>query len=210
MRVFQARLKPALCLGASLLVALPILVALPQHAALRPRAIPVLFTIDPAQSSVHWTLGSSLHTVHGTFALKSGSLQIDPDTGKASGEIVVDASSGQSGNDGRDKKMHKEVLESTRFSEIIFRPDNISGKLEPRGDSTLQIHGIFVLHGSEHELTVPAQATISGNHWTGSAKFSVPFIEWGLKNPGNWLLKVEHSVDVELELKGSAQTRAPQ
>jgi polyisoprenoid-binding protein YceI len=160
------------------------------------------------QSSVHWTLGSSLHTVHGTFALKRGSLQVDPATGKASGEIVADATSGKSGDDGRDKKMHKEVLESGKFGEIVFRPDNISGKLESQGESTIEIHGGFLLHGSEHELTVPAQANLSGDHWSGRAKVSVPFIEWGLKNPSNWLLKVEHTVNVELELKGTIQAQA--
>jgi polyisoprenoid-binding protein YceI len=189
-------------------VALPVLIALPQHAAPQSTAGPLAFTVDPTQSSVHWMLGSSLHTVHGTFALKRGSFQFDPATGKASGEIVADATSGKSGNDGRDRKMDKEVLESGRFGEIVFRPDSITGKLESQGESTVQIHGILVLHGSEHELTVPVQANLSGNHWAGSARFSIPFIEWGLKNPSTWLLKVEHSVSIELELKGTMQAQA--
>jgi len=29
-----------------------------------------------------------------------------------------------------------------------------------------------------------------------------------LKNPGNWLLKVEHSVNIEVELKGTIQAEA--
>lgn len=120
----------------------------------------------------------------------------------------MDAASGKSGNDGRDRKMQKEVLETDRFGEITFRPDSIAGELETQGDSTIQIHGVFVLHGSGHELTVPAQANLSGDHWTGTVKFSVPFVEWGLKNPSTWLLKVDHSVNVELELKGTLQTQA--
>ena len=207
MRLFPVPLKPAFYLGAALLASLPVLIALPQHAAPQTAPGSLIFSVDPAQSSVHWTLGSSLHTVHGTFALKGGSLQIDPATGKASGEIVVDATSGKSGNDGRDKKMHKEVLESGRFGEITFRPASVTGKLEAQADSSVQIHGAFVLCGNEHDLTVPAQANLSGNHWTGSAKFGVPFIEWGLKNPSNWLLKVDHSVNVELELKGTVEQK---
>jgi polyisoprenoid-binding protein YceI len=207
-RLFRSQLKPVVYLCASVLVALPVLMALPQHAAPQTVAGRLVFEVDPAQSTVHWTLGSSLHTVHGTFALKHGNLQFDPATGKASGEIVVDATSGKSGNDGRDRKMHKEVLESWRFGEIVFRPDNIIGKLETQGESTVQIHGIFVLHGSEHELTVPVQANLAADHWTGSAKFSVPFIEWGLKNPSTWLLKVEHSVTIDLELKGAVRGNA--
>ena len=204
MKLSGNRLKPALYLCGALLIALP------QHAAPHPAVNSLVFTVNPAQSNVNWTLGSSLHTVHGTFALKRGSLQVDPATGKARGEIVVDAPTGESGNDGRDKKMHKEVLESGKFGEIVFRPESINGKLDTQGDSTILIHGTFVLHGSEHELTVPAQANLSRDHWTGSAKFSVPFIEWGLKNPSTWLLKVDHSVSIELELKGTVQTQSAQ
>ena len=185
-----------------------VLSALPQHAAPQSPASEIVLGLDPAQSKVHWTLGSTVHTVHGSFAFKKGTVQLDTSTGKASGEIVVDAASGNSGNDGRDKKMHKEVLESGRYAEVIFRPDRVEGKITPQGIFTVQVHGLFVLHGSEHELTVPVQAEFAGDHWTGSAKFNVPFIDWGLKNPSNFFLKVNHAVEIDLELKGSLQNTA--
>src|ERR1700720_981177 len=72
----------------------------------------IVLTIDPSRSTVHYSVSSSLHTVHGTFSVRRGMLRLDPVSGKAAGEIVVDAASGQSGSDSRDKKMHKEVLES--------------------------------------------------------------------------------------------------
>lgn len=184
-------------------MALPALVALPRHPIPQTEAAPLVFALDPAQSSVHWTLGSSLHTVHGTFALKRGTFQVNPGTGKASGEIVVDAISGKSGNDGRDRKMHKEVLESSRYGEIVFKPDTLSGNLATQGDSTVQLHGVFLLHGGQHELNVPVQANVTGGQWTASAKFGVPFIDWGLKNPSTWLLKVDRTVSLELELRGT-------
>jgi polyisoprenoid-binding protein YceI len=186
-------------------VGLVVLSALPQHAAPQPPASEIALEIDPAQSKVHWTLGTTLHTVHGTFAFKSGKLRLDSATGKAGGEIVVFATSGDSGDESRDKKMHKEVLESAQYAEIVFRPDRVEGKIAPQGTFTVQVHGIFILHGSEHELTVPAQAEFAGDHWTASAKFDVPFIDWGLKNPSKFLLKVNHTVEIELELKGLLQ-----
>jgi polyisoprenoid-binding protein YceI len=202
----QGRLKSAIQVAAVALIASIVLSALPQHAAPRTAESQLVFSLDPGQSKVHWTLGSSLHAVHGTFAFKQGSLQIDPASGKMRGEIIADATSGNSGNDSRDKKMHKDVLESARFSEVIFRPDSFAGKLASQGESTVEMHGIFVLHGSEHELTVPVKVTMDGDHLTGSASFSVPFIDWGLKNPSTWLLKVDHAVKVELELKGALQS----
>src|SRR5438552_18875149 len=74
--------------------------------------------LDAARTFVKFTLGDVLHTVHGTFQLKRGELQLQPASGKISGEIVVDAASGQSGSGSRDRKMHKEILESNRFPEI--------------------------------------------------------------------------------------------
>src|SRR5271165_6680036 len=65
----------------------------------------VTLHLDAAQSKLHWTLDSTLHTVHGTFNLKRGVVKFDPATGSASGEFVVYATSGESGNDSRDKKM---------------------------------------------------------------------------------------------------------
>jgi polyisoprenoid-binding protein YceI len=187
---------------------LAVLSALPQHAAPQPPASEIVLRLDPAQSAVHWTLGSTVHTVHGSFSFKKGTLRLDTSTGKASGEIIVDATSGNSGNDSRDKKMHKEVLESGQYAQVVFRPDRVEGEITPRGAFTVQVHGLLILHGSEHELTVPVQAELAGDHWTGSAKFSVPFIDWGLKNPGNFFLKVNHAVNLELEMKGSLQEPA--
>jgi hypothetical protein len=168
----------------------------------------IVLTIDPGQSTVHYTVSSSLHTVHGTFAVTRGTLRLDPATGKAGGEIVVDAASGQSGSDSRDKKMHKEVLESARFTDIIFRPDRVEGALPPQGTSNAQLHGVCVLHGSEHEITVPVRAELNAEKWKGTATFSVPYNDWGLKNPGNFLLKVDHTVEIEVDMAGSMQAQS--
>jgi len=188
------------------LMALLALAGLPQHAVPQTAPRELVLVLDPAASKVHWTLDSSLHTVHGTFAFKNGALHVYPGTGKAGGEIIADAASGNSGNDSRDKKMHKEVLESGRYGEVVFRPDRVAGTIATPGTSAVQVHGTFVLHGSEHELTVPVQAELGTDHWTGSSKFDVPFIDWGLKNPGNFFLKVNHRVNIELELKGRLES----
>ncbi len=208
MNWFRSRLAAVFYFLVAAPVTLAVLSALPQHAAPQPPASEIVLGIDPARSKVHWTLGSTVHTVHGSFAFKKGTLQLDTSTGKASGEIIVDAASGNSGDDSRDRKMHREVLESGRYAEVIFRPDRVEGKIPPQGPFTVNAHGLLVLHGSEHELTVPVKAELAGDHWTGSAKFNVPFIDWGLKNPGNFFLKVNHAVEIEAELQGSLQNAA--
>jgi hypothetical protein len=163
----------------------------------------IVLSVDPSRSTVHWSMESSLHTVHGTFHVKRGTLSVDPATGKASGEIVVDATSGESGSNARDRRMHKEILESNQYSEVVFRPDRADGTVVAQGNSSLKLHGIFSLHGADHELNVATQATLREDQWKGTAAFEVPYIEWGLKNPSNFLLKVKPVVEVELDLAGS-------
>lgn len=165
----------------------------------------ITLNLDAAKSKLSWTLGSTLHTVHGTFNLKSGTMQFDPANGNASGEFIAYATSGESGNDGRDKKMHKEILESARYPDIVFRPDKIEGTLTPQGTCNVQLHGTLLLHGSGHEITVSVQAELSENSWKGSAKFSIPYVAWGLKSPNTFLLKADPEVQIDLDMSGSLQ-----
>jgi len=160
--------------------------------------------LDPGQSSAAFTLTATGHTVHGTFNLKSGEVHFDPTSGKASGEILFDATSGQTGNQSRDHKMHKDVLQSQQYPEVTFRPDHAEGTLTPQGESTLQVHGSFGIHGSEHELTVPVQINLTADKWNASARFVVPYVTWGMKNPSNFFLRVGDTVDIELRCAGMA------
>lgn len=162
----------------------------------------ITVNLDPAQTKIQWTLGATMHTVHGTFKLKSGSVTFDPQSGAASGEIIVDATSGESGNNSRDKKMHKEVLESQRYSEIVFSPTQVTGKLADQGISSLQVQGVLHTHGANHDLTLSLPVEKNGAAVKASASFVVPYQEWGMKDPSTFLLKVEKTVGLSISSVG--------
>ncbi len=164
------------------------------------------FQIDPGQSNVTFTLGDVLHTVHGTFKVKHGALQLEP-AGKVTGEIAVDAASGESGSGMRDRKMNKEVLESAKFPEIAFRPDRIDGQVPQSGKSSVMVHGIFRIHGADREITVPATVETSADHWTANVHFTVPYEKWGMKNPSTLFLRVSDTVQIDLVAAGSVVRR---
>lgn len=170
-----------------------------------PSASDVVLTLNPAPSKIHWTVDSSLHTVHGTFALKSGTMHFDPETGKAGGEIVALAPSGESGNGSRDKRMHTEILETEKYPEVVFRPEQVEGKVNFSGTSDVKLSGVFSIHGAAHDLTAPVHAELTGNTWRATCTFDVPYVQWGIKNPSNFLLKVKPVVNVELEMSGQVQ-----
>lgn len=153
--------------------------------------------IDPAHTKVEFTLGDVLHTVHGTFALKRGDLRFDA-SGKASGELVVDAASGQSGSEARDRRMHANVLESKRYPEIVFRPDRVEGRVAAQGASQVRLHGTFEIHGQTHEVVMPLEVDGNNGQFTATGAFTVPYVKWGMKNPSTLFLRVNENVVITI------------
>ena len=154
--------------------------------------------VDPAQTTVEFTLPSLLHTVHGTFHLKRGDLRFDPAGGKASGELVVDAASGESGSDARDKRMHNSILQSATYPEIVFRPDRVAGQVALEGKSEVSLHGMFSIHGAQHEIVLPLQVEAAGGQYTATGTFKVPYVKWGMKNPSTLMLRVSDTVEITI------------
>jgi|SRR5450755_154708 len=203
MRAFAKRSLPIWVLAVvGVAVVLAAAAPLPPQVATPADRSEIALTLDPAPTKVHWIVDTTLHTVHGTFTLKSGAVHFNPQTGKAGGEIVVFAPSGESGNGSRDKRMHKEILETAKYPDVIFRPTQIEGKVAQSGASDLKLNGVLSIHGSEHDVSAQVHTEFTGDHWRGTAKFQVPYVQWGIKDPSNFLLKVKPVVDVELEMSG--------
>ena len=171
-----------------------VLLAAGESVPSQPRAL----AIDPAQTKVEFTLGSLLHTVHGDFHLKRGTLRFDPQSGSASGELVVDAASGESGSPNRDKRMHAAILEITKYPEITFRPDRVDGRVAPEGKSQVQLHGIFAIHGVEHEILLPITVDAAAGQYDVVGVFEVPYVSWGMKNPSTLMLRVNDKVEITI------------
>lgn len=161
-----------------------------------------VFQLDPAQSRVNFTLGDVLHTVHGTFQLKSGTIRFNPATGEASGSLVVDATSGNSGNQSRDRRMHRQILQDQTYPEIVFTPQHVSGKLEPEGTSQIELQGLMSLHGQQHPMTVAMPVQLSHDQASADVHFVVPYVKWGLKNPSTFILRVSDKVNIDVHAVG--------
>ena len=160
------------------------------------------FTVNPDASKVAFALAGSGHHVDGTFHVQSGKIEFDPSAQKISGTVTVAAGSGNSGEPSRDKKMNNDVLDTTHFTEITFAPNSYQGTLAPEGDSTIQVSGVFTLHGTPHDITVPMQVHIEGSSLTAKGQFVVPYVKWGLKDPSVFILKVAKDVNIDLTLNG--------
>jgi polyisoprenoid-binding protein YceI len=160
--------------------------------------------LDPAQTKITFALDTTLHDVHGSFQLKSGQIHFDKATGKASGAIIVDAQSGDTDNKSRDKKMHQEILESQKYSEIVFTPEQVRGSFDPQKASQVDLVGAFRIHGQDHDVTMTfAVQPASPGRLQCDTQFTIPYVKWGMKDASTFLL---HASDtVELEIHGTAQ-----
>jgi polyisoprenoid-binding protein YceI len=195
---FLRRFSVLYLLGASAALAATIL-------APASRAQESTIQIDPAQTKIEFSLGGTMHTVHGTFALKSGAIRFDPSTGKIDGLIIVDATSGDSGNKSRDGRMHREILESAKFPEIIFTPVKITGVVALSGSSKVEVSGRFRLHGQDHDVTLPVDVKSDGKNLQIATHIEIPYVQWGLKNPSNFFLRVSDVVEIDIHGAGRAQ-----
>jgi polyisoprenoid-binding protein YceI len=173
--------------------------SIPAHA----QSTELKFQFSPANTAIKFTLGDILHTVHGSFQLKRGDAEYDLINEAARGTLVADATSGQSGNRSRDRRMHREILESANYPEIIFRPDHVDGKVGNSGAFTVQVHGVFSIHGSDHELTIPVRLQVFADHWIADTHFTIPYVKWGIKNPSTFFLRVSESVEIEVHASGT-------
>ncbi len=159
--------------------------------------------LDPQKTEIHWTLHDFLHTVKGTFRLKSGTMTFNPQTGTAEGELLVDISTGESGNSTRDRKMQDEVLESKKYPEATFHPTKVSGTISSGATQNVTVEGTFNIHGAEHPLTLQFSVQVNGTDATAMTRFIVPYVDWGMKDASKPLLKVDNKVTVDVVACGT-------
>ena len=160
------------------------------------------FSVNPDASQVVFLLGGNTHHVNGTFHVQSGMIDFDRAAQTISGSVVVAAGSGNSGDASRDKTMNGDVLDTAHFAEVTFAPKSYKGTIAAAGDSSIQVTGVFTLHGTPHDLTVPMQVHIDGTSITAKGSFAVPYVQWGLKDPSIFVLKVAKEVGIDLTLAG--------
>jgi polyisoprenoid-binding protein YceI len=160
------------------------------------------YRVDPATSTVSFTLGGS-HMVEGTFKVSSGEFSLDPQSGAMKGMVTVDASSGDSNDKSRDKKMTNDQMKAQTFPSVTFAPSKFTGQVKDSGDSTGQVDGTFTLLGKDHPISVPMVVHVEGDHFTVTGSFVVPYVTWGMKDPSWFVMKEAKEVKVDLKLSGT-------
>ncbi len=160
--------------------------------------------LDPGRTSVQFFAGS-LHRVHGTFQLKGGVFAIDPGSGVAQGEILVDAESEKSNDAKLDARIRNRTLESQKYPGIFFHPEKVSGALpDTDGEHHFKLQGSFNIHGGDHPLTVDVLAVTHGEDVVLTSTFDVPYVQWGMQDAGSFFMR-DRNIHIRVESHGKAE-----
>ena len=159
---------------------------------------------DPAATVIHFTVKSLLHDARGSFKLKGGVLAVDPTSGLAQGEVLIDATTGTTGNQGTDARLQKEVLESGRYPSIFFHAEHLEGHLpESDGAADVTAVGTFNIHGVDHAEQIRMHVVRSGSAFTATGQFTIPYVAWGMKDPSTGMIHYAKQAIVNIDAKGS-------
>jgi polyisoprenoid-binding protein YceI len=159
--------------------------------------------LDPAAARVAFHLDATMHSAEGMMKVKRGEIRFDLATGAAGGEVVIDATSAATENKGRDEKLHREVLESATYPEIVFRPHAVKADMDERGAGTVTLTGTVAIHGGEHEVSVTAAVARDGDVIRATGKLVVPYVAWGMHDPSVFVLRVAKQVEVSFSAVGT-------
>jgi polyisoprenoid-binding protein YceI len=178
-----------------------VVMATPLHAS------DLRITFDPQKTTIAFSVADFIHDVHGVFHLRSGAVDVDRKTGVASGSIVVDAASGDSGSGARDSKIRRGILEANRFPEIVFAPRSVVGPLPAHGSAAVQVRGVFRIHGADHDMTLTALLAVTGSTFELTTSFRLPYIAWGMKDPSTLFLRAGKEVEITIKAAGQVTAR---
>lgn len=165
--------------------------------------------LEPEASTITFALKATGHTVEGTLALSEGSLSFPLGGGATSGRIVIDAQSANTGSAGRDKTMHREVLESEQYPQFVFTPQQLRGTVARSGASEVVLDGELAIHGVTKKVSLPTTISIDDDQVAAAASVTIPFVAWGMHDPSMLFLRVAKEVVVTLGVRGHLVTEVP-
>lgn len=158
--------------------------------------------LEPTNSEIDFNLDGFPHEVHGKFKVVSGKIDVDPASGELSGLIVVDTASSDSGNHLRDAEMRNSILEVQRYPQITFIPSHCQQAVALPDGFHGPVRGTLSLYGVKHESEIDSQVSLEGDEVKVSGHFVVSYVDWDLKDPSLWFLRVSKQVALDVYAQG--------
>jgi Cu/Zn superoxide dismutase len=105
--------------------------------------------------------------------------------------------------------MQEEVLESKRYPSVFFHAEHLRGQVpKTDGSSDVIAEGMLNIHGADHPLQMKVHVVRVGNAVSATTHFTVPYVEWGMKNPRGTFSHLGRTAQVDVSAKGTIRTVA--
>lgn len=149
--------------------------------------------VDPATSVVTFHGSSTLHDFDGTAKLVAGAF----DLAAGNGMIEADATSMNTASEGRDEKMHGEIMVTKTWPRIRF--DLTKFEKTATGGTA---HGRWTMHGVTREIAIPLTFADVGTPAVRHAKaeFTLDIRRWSIPVPRVVIISVDPHIKVALDL----------
>ncbi|MBX7184155.1 MAG: YceI family protein [Vicinamibacteria bacterium] len=179
-----------------------------------------VYNVDKVHSEVAFRVRHFVSKVSGRFDDFSGTITIVPGKPAASSvEFTIKTASINTANTGRDNHLRSaDFFDAEKNPEITFK----STKIAPVDADTFNVTGIFTMHGTAKELTIPVDfgGTVTDSRGTEKAGFSLTTklnrkdygIVWNQTlDSGGMMLgdEVEITVNIEANKRKPAPADAP-
>jgi polyisoprenoid-binding protein YceI len=130
---------------------------------------PLSLRLDPALSSLTFTISRPGETVEGKAPAFSGEVRVDPEHPDQGASVIlrVEAASLDTGNGIRDRKMRKSHLEVETYPQIVFQSTVVSfqdppGPLRQGAERHATVEGRLDLHGVARTIRIPVLLRYDG------------------------------------------------
>ena len=102
------------------------------------------------------------------------------------------------------KELREIVLEPAKYSEIVFKSTEVTGKSLGNGQYDLKIAGDLTLHGVTRQIAIPAKVTLTGNNLRAVGEFSIDRSDFKVKATSAFhgMVRVRNKVKFTFDIVG--------
>lgn len=165
--------------------------------------------LSDTNTKIEFEVDTSLHLVSGVAPGIRGKVWLEDDSFQSiKAEIKIPVQQMSTGNESRDRKMHK-VMKAARFPEVIFTvsqvknlcdPKSLDGGSQCRAELAAQIQ----IAGIDKALLVPVVVRKAAGNYQVSGTTTLKWRDFGIEDPSTFLAKLKETVSISFSCKLSS------
>ena len=96
------------------------------------------------------------------------------------------------------------VLPGPVCGELLISPESairhtqVTGQLRTDGQFQARLQGVLTLHRAGRQIVMEVQGQLIGDSLAAMSHFSVPYVDWGMKDPSILFFTVAKQVEIDI------------